>query len=434
MNNTIKSVDRGSPAEKAGISAGDRLLTINGHQIHDVLDYKYYSYDARLSVDLLSGSGQKKRAVIRKPEGDDAGIEFESYLIDTARACANKCVFCFVDQLPRGMRSTLYFKDDDHRLSFLQGNYITLTNLSEREIRRIIDLRISPINVSVHSTEPELRSMLLGNKNGGRGVELMREFADAGITMNCQIVCCPGLNDGEHLLRSMTDLSDMYPGVASVSIVPVGLTKHREGLYPLRPFDRKLARETVKAVDAFGEKCIARFGTRIFFCADELYLKAGLELPSDEYYEEYPQLENGVGMLRLFMTEFSAAIRDMSDSPDGKPFSAVSGCSAAPFMRTMIEDAAARYPGVDGRVYAVENDFLGHTIDVAGLVTGRDIAKQLRGQELGERLLLPRNMLRHGETMFLDDMTVEDLSDDLGVPIRIVEQDGFDFADAIFGN
>ena len=434
MNNTIKSVDRGSPAEKAGISAGDRLLTINGHKIHDVLDYKYYSYDARLSVDLLSGSGHKKRAVIRKPEGEDAGIEFESYLIDTARACANKCVFCFVDQLPRGMRSTLYFKDDDHRLSFLQGNYITLTNLSEREIRRIIDLRISPINVSVHSTEPELRSMLLGNKNGGRGIEIMREFAGAGITMNCQIVCCPGLNDGEHLLKSMSDLSEMYPGVASVSIVPVGLTKHRDGLYPLRPFDRALALETVQAVDSFGDRCVDRFGTRIFFCADELYLKAGLELPSDEYYEEYPQLENGVGMLRLFMTEFCAAMRDMPDEPDGKPFSAVSGCSAAPFMESMIEDAASRYPGIDGRVYAVENDFLGHTIDVAGLVTGGDIVNQLSGRPLGDRLLLPRNMLRHGETMFLDDMTVEELSGLLGVPIRIVEQDGFDFADAIFGN
>ncbi len=434
MNNTIKSVDRGSPAEKAGISAGDRLLTINGHKIHDVLDYKYYSYDARLAVELLSANGQKKHAVIRKPDGDDAGIEFESYLIDTARACANRCVFCFVDQLPRGMRSTLYFKDDDHRLSFLQGNYITLTNLSEREIRRIMDLRISPINVSVHSTEPELRSMLLGNKNGGRGIEIMRKFAGAGITMNCQIVCCPGLNDGEHLIRSMSDLSEMYPGVASVSVVPVGLTKHRDGLYPLRPFDRELAMETVKAVDSYGDKCVERFGTRIFFCADELYLKAGLELPPDEYYEEYPQLENGVGMLRLFMTEFYAAMRDMPEEPDKKPFSAVSGCSAAPFMRAMIEDAAARYSGIDGRVYAVENDFLGHTIDVAGLVTGGDIAKQLRGCPLGERLLLPRNMLRHGETMFLDDMTVEELSGLLGVPIRVVEQDGFDFADAIFGN
>jgi len=433
VNNTIRSVDRGSPAAKAGIAAGDRLLTINGHEIHDVLDYKYYSYDAKLVVELMSGE-RRRRAVIRKPEGMDVGIEFETYLIDQARACANKCVFCFVDQLPRGMRKTLYFKDDDHRLSFLQGNYITLTNLSEREIRRIIDLRISPINVSVHSTEPELRSMLLGNKNGGRGIELMRQFAAAGITMNCQIVCCPGLNDGEHLMRSMTDLAEMHPGVSSVSIVPVGLTKHRDGLYPLRPFDRELAVSTVKAVDGYGQECIKRFGTRIFFCADELYLKAGLPLPPDEYYEEYPQLENGVGMLRLLMTEFAAAMRDMPDKPDGRPFSAVSGCSAAPFVKKLIDDAQAQYGGIDGRVYAIENDFLGHTIDVAGLVTGGDIVSQLAGLDLGERLLLPRNMLRHGETMFLDDMTVEELSETLGVPVRIVEQDGFDLADAIFGN
>jgi len=433
VSNVIRSVDPGSPAERAHISVGDILLSINGHEIRDVLDYKYYSYDAKLTIELLS-EGKKKRVTVRKPESADMGLEFETYLMDKARSCANKCVFCFVDQLPRGMRDTLYFKDDDHRLSFLQGNYITLTNLSEREIRRIIELKISPINISVHATEPELRAMLLGNKNGGRGIEIMREFAAAGITMNCQIVCCPGLNDGEHLAKSMADLADMYPGVSSVSVVPVGLTKHREGLYPLCPFDEKLAAETVALVDGFGEKCLAQYGTRMFFCADELYLKAHLPLPEDEYYEDYPQLENGVGMLRMLICEFRAALRDMPDEPDGNPFSIACGRSAAPFMEMLINEAAEKYGNVRGVVHAVDNDFFGHTIDVSGLVTGGDIVKQLSGKELGTRLLLPRNMLRHGEVVFLDDMTIDGLSEALGVPVRVVEQDGFDLADAVFGS
>lgn len=433
MSNTVKQVDQGSPAEKAGIRPGDKIISINGHDIHDVLDYKYHSYDARLRIEF-SSAGKVKHCTVRKPEGADLGIVFESYLIDYARSCANKCVFCFVDQLPRGMRETLYFKDDDHRLSFLQGNYITLTNLSEREIQRIIKLRISPINVSVHSTEPDIRSMLLGNRNGGRGIELMRDFAAEGIKMNCQIVCCPGINDGEHLLRSMQDLAEMYPGVSSVSVVPVGLTEHRKGLYELTPYDCKLAEETIQAVDSFGNECLKKVGSRIFFCADELYLKADQQIPEDDYYEDYPQIENGVGMLRSLITEFDAALRLTPELLSEKPFTIATGCAAAPFLKVLLEKACRLDNRISGHVVPVENDFFGHTIDVAGLVTGSDMIKQLAGEDIGERLLIPRNMLRHGETMFLDNITVEEISEKLKAEVRIVEQDGFDLADAIFGN
>ena len=298
MESTITKIQKGSPADKRKIFIGDRLVRINGHKIHDVLDYKFYAYDSKLILELSGEKGTRFVKII-KDEGEDLGIEFETYLMDKAKSCANKCVFCFVDQLPRGMRKTLYFKDDDARLSFLQGNYITLTNLSEREFQRIMDLHISPINVSVHAADPEMRCLLLGNKNAGKGIEMMRKLKNAGVIMNCQIVCCPGLNDGEQLLNTMTELEKLYPEVNSVSIVPVGLTKHRDNLYPLKPFTKDQAEETIKLVEDFGAKCLNKHGSQIFFCADELYLKAEINLPDDDWYEGYPQLENGVGLLRL---------------------------------------------------------------------------------------------------------------------------------------
>lgn len=431
MENIIRSIDRGSPLHhKAHV--GDAVVSINGNKIIDVLDYKFYAYDSRLSVRLRRPDGSEHEVTVHKPEGGDLGLEFESYLMDTPRSCANNCVFCFIDQLPKGMRKTMYFKDDDARLSFLLGNYITLTNLSKREIERIIALHISPINVSVHTTNPELRRKMLQNPRAGESIETMRRFARAGIVMNCQIVCCPGLNDGEELLRSMRELEEMYPGIHSVSIVPVGLTRFREGLYPLTPYTRELAAETIDMVTAFGDECLKRHGTRIFFCGDELYIKAERELPPDEFYEEHTQLENGVGMIRLLETEFRSALM-LSDEPDGLPFSIATGVSAAPYFEKLLGMAKEKYGTIKGQVYAIENDFFGRSINVTGLITGQDLIRQLKGKDLGQRLLISQNMLRREEMDFLDDVPLEQASKELGVPIYPIEQDGFALWDAMAG-
>ena len=431
MENIIKSIDRGSPLHRKA-HMGDAVIAINGNKIIDVLDYKFFAYDSRLKVLLRRPDGSEYEVAVRKSEGGDLGLEFESYLMDTPRSCANNCVFCFIDQLPKGMRRTMYFKDDDTRLSFLLGNYITLTNLSKREIERIIALHISPINVSVHTTNPALRCKMLQNPRAGESIETMRRFAAAGIVMNCQIVCCPGLNDGEELLRSMRDLEEMYPGVHSVSIVPVGLTRFREGLYPLTPYTKELAGETIDMVTSFGDECLKRHGTRIFFCGDELYIKAERELPPDEFYEEHTQLENGVGMIRLLETEFRSALM-LSDKPDGLPFSIATGVSAAPYFEKLLGMAKEKYGTIKGQVYAIENDFFGRSINVTGLITGQDLIKQLKGRELGERLLISQNMLRREEMDFLDDVTLEQASKELGVPIYPIEQDGFALWDAMAG-
>ena len=318
-NDVISKIDNDSPLlHKAHI--GDEIVSINGNVIHDVLDYKYFSYDPVLHITLRRPDGTEHIVRVQKPEGRDLGLEFSEYLMDNPRSCANNCVFCFIDQLPKGMRKTMYFKDDDARLSFLLGNYITLTNLSEREIQRIIDLHISPVNISVHATDPELRVKLLHNKNAGKCVDIMKKFAAGGIVMNCQIVCCPGLNDDKALMRTMEDLAAMHPAVHSVSIVPVGLTKYREGLYPLTSFTPEHSAETIDMVTAFGDECVKKYGTRIFFCSDEMYICAGRELPEDDFYEEHTQLENGVGMIRLLEREFKSALM-LSCEPDGAAFS-----------------------------------------------------------------------------------------------------------------
>ena len=432
MASVITKIDKSSPLHHRA-HPGDRLVSINGKEIEDVLDYKYFCYDTRLTVELEDENGHRRLVKIKKPEGGELGLEFESYLMDSARACRNHCLFCFVDQLPRGMRKTLYFKDDDARLSFLTGNYITLTNLSGREIERIIDLHISPINVSVHATDPALRAKLLGSETAAAGYALVKRLAEGGITMNCQIVCCPGYNDGEALQKTMEDLAALYPEVNSVSIVPVGLTGHREHLAKLKPFDRAGALETVRRIDAFGEVCLEKCGSRIFFPSDELFLKAGLPIPDDEYYEDYAQLENGVGLIRLQEVEFLASLGYDELSCDGVPFSIATGVSAAPFLEKLLVTAREKYDTIDGRVYPIVNDFFGHTIDVAGLITGRDLIAQLRGKVLGSRLLIPQTMLRDGEGVFLDDVTLEDVERELNVTVIPVEVDGGDLLRAMLG-
>ena len=430
MSTVITSIDHRSPAERAGVRAGERLVSIGGHAVEDVLDYRFFGYDRDPELVLESPEGSRRTVRVKKPEAAELGLNFETYLMDEPRPCSNHCLFCFVDQMAPGCRDTLYFKDDDARLSFLMGNYITLTNLSPREVQRIIDLRISPINVSVHATDPKLRSILLGNKAGGESLEAMRRFGQAGIVMNGQIVLCPGWNDGEQLQRTMEDMAAW--GFASCSVVPVGLTKYREGLAKLRGVDRETAREVIDQVEAYGKKCLERFGTRMFFCSDELYIRAGRPLPEEEYYEEYVQIENGVGLLRSLISEFEAGLR-LEDGPvEASPYTIATGVSAAPFLRELAETAAEK-TGVSGQVAAIENNFFGPTVDVAGLVVGGDLIAQLKGRALGERVLIPVNMLRHGGDVFLDDLHVSDVERTLGVPVTVVEQDGFDLLDAMLG-
>ena len=432
MSTVIASVDRRSPAQLAGIKPGEQLLTINGHEIIDVLDYRFYGYDADSHLTLREPNGAQRAVHIRKQEGQDLGLNFDTYLMDEMRSCANHCIFCFVDQMPPGMRQTLYFKDDDARLSFLLGNYITLTNLTEREAQRIIDLHICPINVSVHTTDPQLHCTMLGNKNAGRSLEYIRAFCKAGIVMNGQIVICPGWNDGDQLRRTLRDLTDWE--FSSCSLVPVGITKYRKGLAKLRPVDADCAREIIAIAEEFGQENLRRFGTRRFFCADELFLRAGLPLPEADYYEGYRQIENGVGMLRSLGDDFLAAL-DTEELPENPgDFTIATGVAAAPFLRGLLEQAQARFPGLRGRVVAVRNDFFGHTIDVAGLLTGQDLSAQLLAvPDLG-RVLIPIHMLRNGENVFLDDYTVPRLSEELGCPVEVVGMDGFDLADAVFAS
>ncbi len=431
----IRAVEPRSPAYRAGVRVGETLTHINGHPILDVLDYKFYGYEPRLELTLRGDGGESRTVRVRKQEGEDLGLEFGTYLMDRARSCANQCIFCFVDQMPPGLRKSLYFKDDDARLSFLMGNYLTLTNLSAREVQRIIDLRISPINVSVHTTDRALRVEMLRNPKAGAGIDVMERFAAHGITMNCQIVSCPGINDGPALERTLTDLAAMYPAVNSVSVVPVGLTRYREGLYPLEGYTKETAAALIEQVEAFAARHLEAKGTRLAWCSDEFYLLAGRELPSEEYFEEFTQLDNGVGMLTLLTREFSRALDLMEpEELEGTaPFAIATGVSAAPFLRRLVGMARDRCGTIEGTVYPIVNRFFGETITVAGLVTGGDLLEQLRGKALGERLLIPSSMLRSGERVFLDDVSVDDVERELNVSVVPVPQDGYELLDAMLG-
>lgn len=431
MSTIITSIDPGSPAMRAGLQPGQQLLSINGHTVVDVLDYRFYGYDPVSHLSLKNKDGSTQKLTIHKAEGEDLGLNFDSYLMDEMRSCANHCIFCFVDQMPPGMRQTLYFKDDDARLSFLQGNYITLTNLTDREAQRIIDLRISPINVSVHTTDPQLHCTMLGNKNAVRSLDYIRAFCKAGIVMNGQIVVCPGWNDGDQLRRTLRDLTEME--FSSCSLVPVGITKYRKGLAKLKPVDARCAGEILDIADQFGQENLRRFGTRRFFCADELFLRAGRELPGEDYYEGYRQLENGVGMLRSLEGDLLRALDLMDEAPVPSPFTIATGRAAEGFMGHLLTLVQQRFPQVQGKVVGIDNDFFGHTIDVAGLLTGQDLAAQLQACKPLGRVLIPLHMLRHQEDVFLDDWTVPQLSQALNAPVQVVGIDGFDLCDAIFG-
>ena len=431
----VKSVDPRSPASRAGVLPGETLTHINGHPIIDVLDYKFYGYDSRLELTLKGPDGTVRTLRVRKSEGEDLGLEFETYLMDRARSCANHCIFCFVDQMPPGLRKSLYFKDDDARLSFLLGNYLTLTNLSPREVQRIIDLRISPINVSVHTTDRALREKMLNNPRAGEGIDIMERFAHNGITMNCQIVSCPGINDGPALDKTLADLSAMFPAVNSISVVPVGVTKYREGLYPLQTYVRETAAALIGQVERFAARHLEEKGTRLAWCSDEFYLLAGREPPPEEYFEDFTQLDNGVGMLTLLSCEFARALdlAQVEELEKVAPFSIATGVSAAPFLAKLVGQAREKCGTIAGNVYPIVNRFFGETITVAGLVAGGDLIQQLRGRDLGQRLLIPASMLRAGENVFLDDVTTVDVERELGVPVIPVPQDGYELLDALCG-
>lgn len=428
----IKEVERFSPAEKAKLLPGDKIISINGNEIKDVLDYRYYICEKKLSVCVLRGE-EEKTFTIKKGEYDDLGLEFETFLMDKKHSCRNKCIFCFIDQLPKGMRDTLYFKDDDSRLSFLQGNYITLTNMTEEDIDRIIKMRMSPINISVHTTDPELRVKMLKNPRSGEVLSYIKKLADAGIEINAQIVLCRGINDGANLERTMHDLACLYPQVSSVSVVPAGLTKYRDGLYPLTPFTKEESATVVAQVEAFAAACKKALGSSIIYCGDELYLEAGLPLPDGDYYEGYSQIENGVGMISSMKDELDSALEDEEGDETARTLSVATGHAAYGFILECTEKIKAKFPNIKINVYEIKNNFFGESVTVAGLVTGRDLAEQLAGKALGDELLLPSCMLRYGGDLFLCGKSLEELEDELSVNITLCENDGYDFLEKVIG-
>lgn len=431
MGAIISQVNKNSPAFKNGIKAGEELISINGTKIIDVLDYLFMSTESKLNL-VVKGI-EERNVIIKKDEYEDLGLCFDNYLMDKQKNCHNKCVFCFIDQLPQGMRDTLYFKDDDIRLSFLAGNYITMTNLSQNDIDRMIKLKISPIKISVHTLNEELRIKMMGNKNASKIKMIMEQFAKAHIEMHCQIVVCRGLNDGEELKSTLDGLFAFYPDVSSVSVVPVGLTKHRENLYPLLSLSKEDANQIINITENFGNISFEKVGTRFAFAADELYLKANLEIPSYDFYEEFPQIENGVGLIASLKDEFLAALRRKKGSDKSCRISVATGVSAAPILRKLINEANKKFLNLECEVYAIKNEFFGETVNVAGLITGQDLIKQLKGKPLGDKLLLPSVMLRHAQDMFLDNITLEELSKELNIKLEIVEVDGRNLLNALTG-
>ncbi len=434
---TVTHVRTGSRAAKVGILEQDQLVAINGREICDVLDYRFYLTDCNITLSVLRGKTPLEFH-IRKQEYDDIGLDFETPLMDQKHSCENKCMFCFIDQLPRGMRSSLYFKDDDSRLSFLHGNYITLTNLREKDIQRIIHMHISPVNVSVHTTNPELRVKMMKNKRAGEVLSYLQMMADAGIKLCCQIVLCKGVNDGEELTRSMHDLAALYPAMESTSVVPVGLTKFRDGLYPLEPFSTEESADIIEQINRFGDACLKAYGTRLFYPADEFYIQAGLPLPNDEFYESYAQIQNGVGMLTDMRTSFLWELEDCEEAyrqafHGPREISIATGYAAYEHIASLCHTLEEKFSGLRVHVYAIENRFFGDRITVAGLLTGKDLQEQLTGQALGEELLFPDAALRAEGDVFLDDMSPEELSRTLHVPLRSVGSDGGEFIRAVLG-
>ena len=440
----IKEVKPGSIAEELEIEAGDVLLTINEAEIEDIFDYRFLIQDEYLEVLIRKQDGEEWELEIDKDYEEDLGLEFENALMSEYRSCCNKCIFCFIDQMPPGMRETLYFKDDDSRLSFLQGNYITLTNMKDKDIERIIRMHLAPINISVQTTNPELRCKMLNNRFAGEKLKYLQRLYEGNIEMNGQIVCCKGVNDGAELRRSIEDLAKYLPFMRSVSVVPAGITKFRDGLYPLKTFSKAEAEEIIDTVEAYQKQYYEEFGLHFIHASDEWYILAERELPEEERYDGYIQLENGVGMLRLLTDEFEEALDALLNSGRyaelkdllNRTITIATGKLAYPTIHGFAKQLEEAFPGVRIQVVPIRNDFFGETITVSGLITGQDLIKQLKertdaGEDLGDTLQLPLNLLRSGEQVFLDDVTVAQVEETLGMHVVTVEPAGRDFIEAI---
>ena len=430
----IAAVEAGSIADELGIEPGDLLLSVDGHEIEDIFDYQFYVEEEELLLLIEKPDGEQWELEIEKDPDEQLGITFEQGLMDEYHSCRNKCIFCFIDQMPPGMRDTLYFKDDDSRLSFLQGNYITLTNMSDRDVERIVRYRLEPINISFHTTNPELRCRMLHNRFAGDALRKVDILYQGGLEMNGQIVLCKGINDGEELQRSIRELGNYLPLLRSVSVVPVGLTKYREGLFPLEPFTKEDAKKVLDIIHGWQEKFFREYGFHFIHAGDEWYLLAEEEMPEEERYDGYLQLENGVGMLRLLMNEFEEGYAKLADTEHREELSVATGRLAYPYIRRMAQRLEDRCPGLDIHVYEIRNDFFGERITVSGLITGQDIIAQLKGKNLGRRLLLPCSMMKADEEIFLDDYTLTDVAEALQVPVDIVKSSGQDLIDAILKN
>ncbi|MFY9483178.1 MAG: DUF512 domain-containing protein [Tissierellaceae bacterium] len=429
--NIIEEVAHGSIAEELDIQTGDILLSINGNEVKDIIDYKYLVSDDYILLEILKPSGEVWEYEIEKDYHEDLGIIFTNPLIDRAKSCTNKCVFCFIDQLPPNMRETLYFKDDDSRLSFLQGNFITLTNMTDSEIDRIIKYRLSPINISVHTTNPDLRVKMLNNKKAGRIYDIMKRFHEANLELNCQIVLVPGLNDGKELERTLADLAKLYPSVESVAVVPIGLTKYREKLAKLDSYNNESAEDLLDFLGGLQEKYMKELGTRFVFPSDEFYALSGRELPDYEYYEGFPQLENGVGLMRLFYQEVEEEISKLSDLPNlDKKYIVATGTLAHDFVRDIFDKIQGVIPGLEIEVIAINNDFFGDRITVSGLITGSDILAQLEGRK-ADGLIIPSSMMKADEEIFLDNITVDELARELSMEVIVSEVSGNDIINRV---
>ncbi|MEE1153649.1 MAG: DUF512 domain-containing protein [Acutalibacteraceae bacterium] len=420
----ISSVAKNSRADKVGVISGEKLLTINNNAIVDVLDYRFYQTSREVALEIENKQGEIRTVNIKKGEYEEIGLEFETYLMDKQHSCRNKCIFCFIDQLPKGMRESLYFKDDDSRLSFLFGNYITLTNLSQHEVDRIIKMHISPINVSVHTTNPELRVKMMNNRFAGDALKVLPKLAEAGIKINCQIVSCPGINDGKELERTLTDLEALYPAVECVAVVPVGLTRYREGLYPLVEYTKETATETLNLIESYGERFLEKYGSRIVFASDEFFLKAHREIPEADYYEDFSQLDNGVGLLSLLRDELLYALEDETEFNKNVNITLACGTGVADFMRNLLNSITNKFNTVKINVVGIKNNFFGGGVDVSGLVTGQDLIAQLKGKQLGDKLLMPSVMLRREGDIFLDDVSLEQVEEELSIKVVPIANNG----------
>ena len=429
----ISGVEKGSVCEKK-IHGGETLIAVNGNPIQDVLDYRFYTSEEKLRLRIETATGRQRTVRIKKGEYDDLGLIFDTYLMDKHHSCKNKCIFCFIDQMPKGMRESLYFKDDDSRLSFLFGNYVTLTNLTDADVDRIIKMHISPVNVSVHTMNPALRVQMMKNPNAGSSLRYLNRFAQAGIKLNTQLVLCPGVNDGAELQYSLDELGKLYPAVQSIAAVPVGLTKYRENLPPLQAYDETASAAVIEIIDNFNIHFQYFHGETIAYAADEFYLKAGRPIPPEEYYGSFPQLENGVGMWRSFENEFLQALNNCEiNALQPRHVSIATGTAAYPLLKSLADAACERISGLTVSVFEIQNRFFGASVTVSGLLTGQDLLAQLSGKTLGDVLLISENMLRSGEDVFLDDMTVSELSERLQTPVRANRVDGFDLLEKMLG-